>query len=163
MKTLSKVFLFAPLFAFLLLSCSGDDDTDALVKEGGSFEISELAGNWEATSATFNDGNMLSVNIIDEGGSVSLSVQSSGKFTLTIDPSDRPSYTVSGEMFWEKWEGKYYFAIEWAAYPGDWDTYGATLTASTFTINGGFESGEYDFDNDGTFETASIGFTFVRV
>ena len=163
MKTLSKVFLFAPLFAFLLLSCSGDDDTDALVKEGGSFEISELAGNWEATSATFNDGNMLSVDIIDEGGSVSMSVQSSGRFTLTIDPSDRPAYTVSGEMFWEQWEGKYYFAIEWAAYPGDWDTYGATLTASTFTINGGFESGEYDFDNDGTFETASIGFTFVRV
>ena len=74
MKTLSKVFLFAPLFAFLLLSCSGDDETDALVKEGGSFEISELPGNWEATSATFNDGNMISVNIIDEGGSVSMSV-----------------------------------------------------------------------------------------
>ena len=163
MKTLSKVFLFAPLFAFLLLSCSGDDDTDALVKEGGSFEISELAGNWEATSATFNDGNMMSVNIINEGGSVSMSVQSGGRFTLTIDPSDRPAYTVSGEMFWEQWEGKYYFAIEWADYPGDWDTYGATLTSNTFTINGGFESGEYDFDNDGTFETASIGFTFVRV
>ena len=163
MKTLSKVFLFAPLFAFLLLSCSGDDDTDALVKEGGSFEISELAGNWEATSATFNDGNMLSVDIIDEGGSVSMSVQSSGRFTLTIDPSDRPAYTVSGEMFWEKWEGKYYFAIEWAAYPGDWDTYGATLTATTFSLNGGFESGEYDFDNDGTFESASISFVFVKV
>ena len=163
MKTLSKAFLFAPLFAFLLLSCSGDDDTDALVKEGGSFEISELAGNWEATSATFNDGNMMSVNIINEGGSVSMSVQSGGRFTLTIDPSDRPAYTVSGEMFWEQWEGKYYFAIEWADYPGDWDTYGATLTSNTFTINGGFESGEYDFDNDGTFETASIGFTFVRV
>jgi len=163
MKTLSKVFLFAPLFAFLLLSCSGDDDTDALVKEGGSFEISELAGNWEATSATFSDGIMLFIDIIDEGGSVSMSVQSGGRFTLTIDPSDRPAYTVSGEMFWEQWEGKYYFAIEWADYPGDWDTYGATLTASTFTINGGFESGEYDFDNDGTFETASIGFTFVRV
>ena len=163
MKTLRKAFLFAPLFAFLLLSCSGDDDTDALVKEGGSFEISELAGNWEATSATFNDGNMMSVNIINEGGSVSMSVQSGGRFTLTIDPSDRPAYTVSGEMFWEQWEGKYYFAIEWADYPGDWDTYGATLTSNTFTINGGFESGEYDFDNDGTFETASIGFTFVRV
>lgn len=91
-----------------------------------------------------------------------MSVQSSGRFTLNIDPSDRPAYAVSGEMFWEKWEGKYYFAIEWADYPGDWDTYGATLTTSTFSINGGSDSGEYDFDNDGTFETASIGFSFVR-
>jgi len=162
MKTLSNIFLFVPLFAFLLLSCSSDD-TDDLVKVGGPFEISELAGNWEATSANFSDGNVNFLDLIDEGGTVTLTVQSSGRFTLTIDPSDRPSYTTSGEMFWEKWEGQYYFAIEWANYPGDWDTYGATLNATTFTINGGFESGEYDFDNDGNFELASIRFTFVRV
>jgi hypothetical protein len=162
MKTLSKIFLFVPLFAFLVLSCSSDD-TDELVKVGGPFEISELAGNWEATSANFSDGDTNFLDIIDEGGTVSLTVQSSGRFTLTIDPADRPAYTVSGEMFWEKWEGNYYFAIEWANYPGDWDTYGATLNATTFTLNGGFESGEYDFDNDGTFETASIRFTFVRI
>ncbi len=163
MKTLSKIFLFAPLFAFLLLSCSDDDETEALVKEGGPFEISELAGSWEATSATFSDGNTLFIDIINDGGSVSMSVQSNGRFTLTIDPADRAAYTTSGEMFWELFEGTYFFAIEWADYPGDWDTYGATLNATIFTINGGFESGEYDFDNDGTFETASIGFTFVRV
>lgn len=162
MKTALKILVFGTFFTFMFISCSGDDETDALVKEGGSFEISELAGNWEATSAAFSDGNMMSVNIIDEGGSVTMSVQTSGRFTLTIDPSDRPAYTVSGEMFWEKWEGKYYFAIEWAAYPGDWDTYGATLTATTFSLNGGFESGEYDFDNDGTFESASISFVFVK-
>ncbi len=163
MKTALKILVFGTFFTFLFISCSGDDETDVLVKTGGSFEISELAGNWEATSASFNDGNMTSIDVVDEGGSVSLTVQSSGRFTLTIDPSDRPSYTTSGEMFWEEWEGKYYFAIEWADYPGDWDTYGATLSANTFSINGGFESGEYDFDNDGTFESASISFVFVKV
>ncbi len=163
MKTLSKIFLFAPLFAFLLLSCSDDDETDVLVKEGGPFEISELAGSWEATSATFSDGNTLFIDVINDGGSASMSVQSNGRFTLTIDPADRAAYTASGEMFWELFEGNYFFAIEWDDYPGDWDTYGATLNATTFTINGGVESGEYDFDNDGTFETASIGFTFIRV
>jgi hypothetical protein len=162
MKTPSKIFLFAPLFAFFLFSCSGDDP-DPLVKVGGPFEISELAGSWEATSANFSDGNANFLDIIDEGGTVTLTVQSSGRFTLTIDPSDRPSYTTSGEMFWEEFEGQYFFAIEWTNYPGDWDTYGATLNATTFTLNGGFESGEYDFDNDGNFESASISFTFVRV
>ncbi|WP_297795064.1 hypothetical protein [uncultured Eudoraea sp.] len=161
MKTLSNIFFFVPLFAFVLFSCS-DDDPEPLVKVGGPFEINELAGNWEATSATFSDGNLF-VNIIEIGGSATMTVQSSGNFTLTIDPPDRPAYTTSGEMFWEEFEGQYYFAIEWANYPGDWDTYGATLNATTFTLNGGFDSGEYDFDNDGTFETASISFTFIRV
>lgn len=162
MKTLSKVFLFAPIFAFLLLSCSDDDETDVLVKQGGPFEISELAGSWEATSATFSAGNLF-VDVVELGGSVSMTVQSSGRFTLTIDPADRPAYTTSGEMFWEEFEGAYYFSIEWANYPGDWDSYGATLNATTFTLNGGGDSGEFDFDNDGNFESASISFTFVRV
>lgn len=162
MKTLSNIFLFVPLFAFVLFSCS-DDDPEPLVKEGGPFEISELAGNWEATSANFSDGNAIFLDLIDEGGTVTLTVQSNGNFNLTIDPSDRPSYTTGGEMFWEQFEGQYYFAIQWDNYPGDWDTYGATLNATTFTLNGGFDSGEYDFDNDGNFESASISFTFIRV
>jgi hypothetical protein len=164
MKTLGKLFLFAPVFAFLLLSCS-KDETDDLVKEGGPFKISELAGNWEATAAFFvsdSDSNIF-VDIIDDGGSSTITVQSTGRFVLTINPADRAAYTVSGEMSWEKWEGDYYFAIEWDNYPGDWDTYGATLTATTFKINGSTDTGEYDFDNDGTFESARIGFEFTRV
>lgn len=161
MKTLRKIFLFAPLFAFLLLSCSDEaESVDDLVKEG-DFKISELAGNWEATYARFSD-NVQQVEIIGDGGTASMTVQSSGVFTITVNPVERASYTVSGEMFWEKFEGTYYFAIEWANYPGDWDTYGATLTATTLDINGGSESGEYDFDNDGNFEPCSISLKFVR-
>ena len=163
MKTLGKLILLAPVFAFLLFSCS-KDETDDLVKEGGPFKISELAGNWEATSAFFvRDSDNMNIDIIGDGGSSSITIQSNGRFVLTIDPADRTAYTVSGEMSWEKWEGKYYFAIEWDDYPGDWDTYGATLTATSFEINGGFDTGEYDFDNDGSFESARIGFKFVRV
>ncbi|MGB5667279.1 MAG: hypothetical protein WBM53_10555, partial [Maribacter sp.] len=72
-------------------------------------------------------------------------------------------YTVSGEMSWEKWEGNYYFAIEWDDYPGDWDTYGATLSGTTFSINGSFDTAEYDFDNDDSPESASISMVFVKV
>ncbi|MBT8292079.1 MAG: hypothetical protein KJN70_02305, partial [Eudoraea sp.] len=75
MKTLSNIFLFVPLFAFLLLSCSEDDPVE-LVKVGGPFEISELAGSWEATSAGFSDGNVNFLDLIDEGGTVTLTVQS---------------------------------------------------------------------------------------
>lgn len=163
MKALGKLFLFAPIFAFLLLSCS-KDETDDLVKEGGPFKISELAGNWQATAAFFvRDSDNMSVDIIGDGGSSSITIQSTGRFVLTIDPADRAAYNVSGEMSWEKWEGNYYFAIEWDDYPGDWDTYGATLTATTFEIYGDFDTGEYDFENNGNYESARFVFEFIRV
>lgn len=160
MRTSIKILVFGTiLILFVSLSCNKEGDP--LTKEG-PFNISELAGNWEATRASFSGDNM-AVDVIDEGGSVSMSVQSSGRFTLTIDPADQAAYNVSGEMSWEKFEGKSYFAIEWDDYPGDWDTYGATLTATTLDINGGFDSGEYDFDGDGTFESASVSLAFIRI
>ena len=152
-------FLLVLLVSFSF-SCSGDDDEDVITKEG-PFKISELAGTWEATQAYFG-GESMTVDVIDEGGTATLNVQSSGRFTLNIDPVDRAAYTVSGEMFWEEWEGRFYFAIEWSDSQGDWDTYGHTKTATTFTLNGGFDSGEYDFDNDGDMEPCSISFAFVK-
>jgi len=147
---------------FVASSCSNDDSE--LVKEGGAFKISELAGNWEATSAFFNrDSDNISVDIIADGGSLSLTVQSTGKCTFTVDPVDREAYMVSGEMFWELYEGEYYFAIAWDNHPGDWSSFGAIHSATTFNIIGGPETGEYDFDNDGTSDSAGIVFTFIKI
>lgn len=91
-----------------------------------------------------------------------MTVQSSGRFSLVLDPADRPAYTLSGEMFWEAWQGSFYFAIEWDNAPGDWDTYGHTYTGTILSLNGGANTGEYDFDNDGDFESCSVHFIFER-
>jgi hypothetical protein len=161
MRTSVKALLFSTMLVlFVASSCSKDDPVDELTKDG-PFNISELAGTWEATQAQFSV-NALSVDVVEDGGTVSMTVQSNGRFTLTLDPIDRAAYTVSGEMFWEKWEGSYYFAIVWDDEPGDWDTYGHTWDGTTFTINGGIDSGEYDFDNDGDAEPCSLHFDFVR-
>jgi hypothetical protein len=161
MKNSIKILLFCMvLILFVAPSCNKDDSE--LVKEGGPFKINELAGNWEATSAFFGNDSA-SKYIIEDGGSLSLSVESNGRCTLIVGPDDREAYTESGEMFWELYEGDYYFAIRWDAYPDDWATYGATYNDSTFFMNGGFDSGEYDFDNDGTSESAGIGFAFKRI
>jgi hypothetical protein len=161
MRTSLKTLLFSTiLVVFVAFSCN---EKDPPTTQDGPFKISELAGNWEATYASFiRDSDDMAVEIIGDGGTVTMAVQSSGRFTMTIDPADRAVYTVSGEMFWEIWEGNYYFSIEWADYPGDWDSYGATLTSNTLEIFGGQETGEYDFDNDGSSESARVRFTFVR-
>jgi hypothetical protein len=158
-----KTFIYFFLIALISLnfSCNKDDDDEDLLTKDGPFEISELAGAWEATKAQFSV-NTVSVDVVEDGGTASMSVQSNGRFTLTIDPLDRDSYTVSGEMFWEAWQQTFYFAIAWDDDPGDWDTYGHTYDGTTLTFNGGADTGEYDFDNDGDMESCSAHFIFDR-
>jgi hypothetical protein len=162
MRTSTKALFFSTILVlFVAFSCSKNDPADELTKDG-PFNISELAGSWEATQAQFSVSS-LSVDIVEDGGTVSMTVQSNGRFSLTLNPIDRAAYMVGGEMFWEKWEGSYYFAIVWDDEPGDWDTYGHTWDGTTFTINGGTDSGEYDFDNDGDAEPCTLHFDFIRI
>ena len=156
--------LLSIFFMSFLIACSSnssEDDINELTKDG-PFNISELAGNYEATKAQFSV-NTVSVDVVEDGGTVDLDVQSSGIFTITIAPIDRAAYTVSGEMFWEAWQGSYFFSIVWDDEPNDWDTYGHTWDGVTLTLNGGTDSGEYDFDNDGDAESCTLHFIFERL
>ena len=108
-------FLILSLFivALITFGCSSSEDDSEVSKEGGPFEISELAGNWEATTAIFyRDSDGLLVELVKDGGSASLTVQSNGKCTFIIDPVDQEAYTVSGEMFWGRYEGDDALAIK---------------------------------------------------
>ncbi len=165
-----KLILLVAITTCLTFSC-GEDAELELVKDGGPFEISELTGNWEATSVFFfraSDGLM--VDIIADGGSVSLTVQSNDKCTFTIDPFDRDAYTVSGEMFWgiyvdvddgnEEFEA---LVIVWDDSPDDRSYFRwIELTDTTFDLGCTSVCGEYDFNNNGTSETADLGFEFIR-
>ena len=158
-----KLFRFLLLISLMSLtfSCGSDEDEEGLTKEG-PFQISELSGSWQATQAQFSVSTT-SVDVVENGGTVVMSVQSNGRFVLTLDPVDRAAYTVSGEMFWEQWQGSFYFAIVWDDYPDDWDTYGHTYDGVSLTLNGGADTGEYDFDKNGTMESCTIHFRFDRL
>ena len=158
MKPFTYIFLIS-LISFTI-SCTSDDVEDVLTKDG-PFSISELTGNWEATKAQFSV-NTVSVDVVEDGGTARMSVQSNGRFSLTLDPVDRNVYTVSGEMFWEEWKQTFYFAIVWNDDLDEWDTYGHTFDGRTLSLNGGAETGEYDFNNDGEMEACSVHFNFVR-
>ena len=158
MKSFTYIFLISLIS--LTFSCSKDDDEGVLTKDG-SFQISELTGTWEATKAQFSVSTV-SVDVVEDGGTASMSMQSNGRFTLTLDPVDRNAYTVSGEMFWEEWQQTFNLSIVWDDDPDDWDTYGHTFVGTTLSLNGGTDTGEYDFNNDGDMEACSVHFIFVR-
>lgn len=159
------LLLLAVFVAFAMISCSSDDD-DEISDTGPDFAISELQGDWIATEMVFSysEANNVpdpdSADIIGEGGSGSMTVLSSGSFTLTIDPSDRPAFNTSGRMFFEDGE---FFAIQFSDDPpGDYEYYGATLSGNTFTINGGPGTAEYDLDLDGTDDPCNVFMKFIR-
>ena len=158
MKPFTYIFLISLIS--LTFSCSKDDDEEVLTKDG-PFQISELTGTWEATKAQFSVSTV-SVDVVEDGGTARMTVQSDGRFTLSLDPVGRNAYTVSGEMFWEEWKQTFYFAIVWDDDPNDWDTYGHTFDGTTLSFNGGADTGEYDFNNDGDMQACSVHFIFVR-
>jgi hypothetical protein len=160
------IYLLLGAFAAVAIaSCSSDDD-DPQTIDGPDFSISELQGNWTATAMGFSYSSLNNVpdpdfaDIIGEGGSGSMSVQSNGQFTLTIDPFDRPAFTIRGRMFFEDGE---FFAIQFEDDPsGDYEYFGATLTGNTFQILGGPGTAEYDLDLDGEDDPCSVSMQFVR-
>lgn len=160
MKTLIYLLLIT-MISFSISCSSSDEEGDSGLTKDGPFPISELAGTWDATKAQFSV-NTTSVDLVELGGTVTMTVQTDGNFILTLDAADREAYAVSGELFWEEWQNTFYFAIIWDDEPNDWDTYGHTYDGTTLSINGGADSGQYDFDNDGDFESCSVHFIFDR-
>ncbi len=147
---------------FFVASCdSGSGNgSDPKTDCGPSYCISDLAGTWNATELAFSacSGEGF-VDVIAEGGSATLVVQSNGRFTLTIsDPGGSESFT--GKMYFED---SLYFAIQFDDDPPDDPTYfGDTLSGNTFRLIGGPETAEFDFDDDGNDECASVSLTVVK-
>ena len=164
MKTLHQI-LASSILIFFLFACT--DDGDPISPEGPDFNISELQGTWEATSLIFTYSGQPpfpepnSYDVIGEGGSARLVVQSNGRFTLTVTPAGASAETFSGRMYFEDSE---FFAIQFDDDPPDDPTYfGETLSGNTFTLNGGPDTAEWDFDGDGNDEPASVYLQFERV
>lgn len=162
MKTFGNNLVVGILISFLSISCSSDDP-EPFALTGPAFSISEMAGSWEAVEAAFIPAVAHEpedqVAFIQEGGSVSMVIQTNGRFTINGVPVVGNQYSYKGRMFFEDGES---FAIEFDKYSGDYDYWFVRLTATTLELNAGDTAGEYDFDNDGTFEAATVILKFKR-
>jgi len=135
------VVVMAPLTTFV--ACSGDD-------EPSTEKISEIAGTWTATSADF-DG----VDVVEEGGSVTLVIQNNGRFTFTITRPEREDMVFTGKLgFDEGW-----LAVEYDTNPGEYEYYYIEYDATTLHIGA---NSEFDFDGDGTDEVVIFYLDMVR-
>ena len=138
------LFLLAVLASLtMLVACKKD-------KESSEERISEIAGTWTATSASFNG-----VDVVEEGGSVTFEIKSTGRFTFTIKRPGRTDMVFTGTLgFDEQW-----LEVEYDAYPGEYEYYDITYDANNLHIGA---NSEFDFDGDGSDEIVVFFLDMVR-
>ena len=135
------IVVIAPLTLFV--ACSNDD-------EPSTERISEIAGTWTATSATFNG-----IDVVLEGGSVSLAIQNNGRFTFTIKRPGRNDMVFTGKLgFDEQW-----LAVEYDTNPGEYEYYDISYDEHNLHIGA---NSEFDFDGNGTDEVVIFFLDMVR-
>jgi len=145
MKKTGLALLFfvvlAPLTIFV--ACSDDD-------EPSTDRVSEIAGTWTATSASFNG-----IDVVLEGGSVTMVIQSNGRFTFTIKRPEETDMVFTGKLgFDEQW-----LAVEYDTNPGEYEYYDITYDAHNLHIGA---NSEFDFDGNGTDEFVIFFLEMVR-
>jgi len=134
------IVVITPLTFFV--ACSDD--------EPSTERVSEIAGTWTATSATFNG-----IDVVSEGGSVSLVIQNNGRFTFTIKRPGRDDMVFTGKLgFDEEW-----LAVEYDTNPGEYEYYDITYDENNLHIGA---NSEFDFDGNGTDEEVIFFLDMVR-
>jgi len=124
----------------------------ACKKDGSSSDerIAEIAGTWTATSASFNG-----VDVVEEGGSVTLEIQENGRFTFTIERPGKDATVFTGKLgFDEQW-----LEVEYDSDPGEYEYYDITYDDHNLHIGA---NSEFDFDGDGSDEIVVFFLDMVR-
>lgn len=129
MKALDFPWIIFTLILVCLHACSDDGSS--------SEKVSEIAGLWTATSATFNG-----VDVIEAGGNVTLDIKENGRFTFTINRLETNDMVFTGKLgFDEQW-----LEVEYDTDPGEYEYY--DITYDDHNLHLGANS-EFDFDGDG--------------
>ena len=152
-----RVLFIAMLAVFTLAACDSSDEDDFSL-EGTNISMSDIAGTWTATRAFFSrteTGPAVDVEIVGQGGTATLVIQTNGRFTFTTQlPGDAPDVTTGQLGFDED-----LLVVIYDDEPDDFTFFGIRFSGTTLSING---QGTYDFDGDGSEEAAVIELDFVR-
>lgn len=164
MKVYQKLYLFiiAVLTIFSACGTGSDDGFDQFSLEGTNTSMSEIAGNWNATRASFSKnvaGPVMEVDIVEIGGSLSLEIQNDGRFSVTFQVPNQPSETNTGRFAFDE----DLLIISFDDDPDEWEYFGITHQEPNLTISGGTVYEAFDFDGNGTREDANIDFELIRV
>lgn len=143
--------------ATVWVNCESDDG-DGTSLEGTNISISDIQGAWDAIRAEFDiagSGLSQSIDIIEEGGSGTLNIQSNGRFTLTLVVPGQGTDIITGQLSFDE----DLLVVEFDDSPGESEFFSIQNTSTTLSLSG---PAEFDLDNDGTDDSAIATLDFVR-
>ncbi len=163
MKIHSYFSLSTLFFCSIILTyCSSDEEGDEFSLVGTNTSIAEMAGNWNATKGVFQSASLgpaSQTDVVGEEGSVTLSIQTTGQFSITVKEAGRTPKTSTGRMAFDEDLLVIFFDDD----PGEFEFFGIVHNEPNLSIQGGNGSAEFDFDGDGSKEPANVDFEFVRI
>ncbi len=160
----STLFLILLMFPILFMIGCGDseDGEDDFSLNGTIIAMSDIAGDWNATRGVFvknATGPEVSIDVVGEGGTITLNIQTTGRFTITVTPLGEPADVTTGQMGFDE----DLLVISFDSDPDEFEFFGITHNEPVLTIAGGNGAAEYDFDGDGLDEEAFVDFIFERI
>lgn len=157
--SIQRNILVSSLLALLLLTSCNKESEDPLANcelIGPDFSITDISGNWTATIGNYLDLiSRHSKNIVEEGGSLKLNIESNGRFTMEIKEVDRNLLILTGSFSFCDQK----FVARFDDAPKITEEFSPELTESYFRYYG---PTDYDYDGDGVEQRVILGFTFVR-
>ena len=162
MKFSTTKYLLPLVCLLLVLSCSDDEGEDDFSLNGTNIAMADIAGNWNATKGLFGSaalGPVSETDVVAEGGSLTLNIQNTGRFTLTITENGQAPETTTGRMAFDEDLLVIFFDDD----PEEFEFFSITHNEPNLFISGGNGSAEFDFDGDGVEEPANVDFEFTRI
>lgn len=154
----SKFFFPRVFVIFFLLLASCSDDEGEFPLEGTVLSMDDIAGNWAATMAKFSAtaiGPAVAINVIDSGGSVTLNIQTNGRFTLTTTLPGTVNQVDTGQLGFDE----DLLVVIYDEDPDDYELFGIQLVNDMLFVTG---PAEFDLNGDGLDEAARVEFEFER-
>ena len=142
-------------------SCSKDGDEVSISLNGPVLSVSDFSGTWLATTAIFEnfDGSQR-LEIVAEGGSATLVVQTNGRFSITLNIQGQGSEVISGELgFNEDEYGDRLIVVFDGEDPEDYEVFNISLNGGVLSLSG---VTTFDFTGNGTEEPAVIDLVMER-
>ena len=156
-------YLFLCMFLITALNTSCDEEYgEDFSLTGTNISVSDIAGSWNATQAIFSKaatGPSMQVDVVGEGGSVILQIQTNGNFTVTVTEVGEAPETSTGRLGFDE----DLLVISFDDDPDEFEFFGITHNEPNLTIQGGNGSAGFDFDDDGVEEPANIDFVLIRI
>ncbi len=133
----------------------GDDDFPL---EGTNVSMTEIAGNWIAFGASFiveSTGPIVGIDLLADAGSVNMSIQDDGRFTLTIGDGTGETSVTAGQLgFDDEW-----LVAAFDESPDDPEYFVINFTNEVLNISG---PGEFDVNEDSLEDPGIFEFFFNR-